>query len=47
MRKMSSVCDYFVIASGTSTTQVRAIADNIARRLGEKGQKIWHTEGER
>ena len=47
MRKMSNVCDYFVIASGTSTTQVRAIADNIARRLKEKGQRVWHLEGER
>lgn len=47
MRKMSSVCDYFVIASGTSTTQVRAIADHIARQLKEKGERIWHMEGAR
>jgi len=47
MRKRSSVCDYFVIASGASTTQVRAIADNIVRRLKEKGQRLWHIEGER
>ncbi len=47
MRKMSGVCDYFVIASGTSTTQVRAIADNIARQLKEKGERIRHTEGQR
>jgi ribosome-associated protein len=47
MRKRSNVCDYFVIASGASTTQVRAIADNIVRRLKEKGQRLWHIEGER
>lgn len=47
MRKMSSVCDYFVISSGTSTTQVRAIAENIARRIREKGERVRHTEGER
>lgn len=47
MRKGSGVCDYFVISSGSSTTQVRAIADNIARRLREKRERIWHTEGER
>lgn len=47
MRKMSSVCDYFVISSGTSTTQVRAIAENIARRLEEKGMRVRHAEGER
>jgi ribosome-associated protein len=47
MRKMSGVCEYFVIASGTSTTQVRAIADNIARRLKEKDERVRHMEGER
>lgn len=47
MRKMPGVCDYFVIASGTSTTQVRAIADHIARQLREKGERIRHSEGER
>ncbi|MDD3905337.1 MAG: ribosome silencing factor [Candidatus Omnitrophica bacterium] len=47
MRKMSSVCDYFVIASGTSTTHVRALSDNIIRTLKEKGQPVRHSEGER
>ncbi|MGN1235777.1 MAG: ribosome silencing factor [Christensenellaceae bacterium] len=27
------LCDYFVIASGKSTTQVKAIADNVDERL--------------
>jgi len=47
MRKIPSVCDYFVIASGTSTTQVRAISDNIARKLKDEGERIWHIEGQR
>ena len=47
MKKMSSVCDYFVIASGTSTTHVRALSDNIIRELKGKGQSLWHVEGER
>jgi ribosome-associated protein len=47
MKKMSSVCDYFVVASGTSTTHVRALSDNIARSLKEKGQSLRHIEGER
>ena len=33
MRKIPSVADYFLITSGTSTTQVRAIADNIIEKL--------------
>ena len=47
MRKIPSVCDYFVIASGTSTTQARAISDNIVEKLKEEGEKLWHIEGER
>ncbi len=47
MRKMLGVCDYFVITSGTSTTHIRAIADHMIRRLKEKGEKLWHVEGER
>jgi ribosome-associated protein len=47
MRKIPSVSDYFVIASGSSTTQVRAISDNIADVLNEKGERAWHIEGAR
>ena len=47
MRRIPSVSDYFVIASGSSTTQVRAISDNIADVLKEKGQRVWHIEGAR
>ena len=47
MRKIPSVCDYFLIASGTSTTQVRAISDNIIEKLKLKDERVWHIEGER
>lgn len=47
MRKISGICDYFVIASGTSTTHVRAISDNIVKHLREKGANPRHMEGER
>lgn len=47
MRKVSSVCDYFVIASGTSTTHVNAIADAIEKRMASQGQRLWHVEGAR
>ena len=45
MRKIPSVSDYFVVASGSSTTQVRAISDNIVDLLKEKGERVWHVEG--
>lgn len=45
LRTMTSVCDYFVIASGSSETQVKAIADQVMEGLAAKGEKVWHTEG--
>jgi ribosome-associated protein len=45
LRTMTSVCDYFVIASGSSETQVKAIADQVVEGLAGQGQKVWHTEG--
>ena len=47
MRGIPSVSDYFVVASGSSTTQVRAISDNIADVLKERGERVWHIEGAR
>ncbi|MDP2912422.1 MAG: ribosome silencing factor, partial [Candidatus Omnitrophota bacterium] len=35
------------IASGASTTQVRAIAEHIVKTLRLKGQRLWHIEGEK
>lgn len=38
----------FIIAEGTSTTQVGAIADHLRERLLEDaGQKPWNSDGER
>jgi ribosome-associated protein len=47
LKKLSSVTDYFIITSGHSDTQVRAIADNITAQLFEKGIKPMGTEGYR
>jgi len=43
----SAVCDYFVIASGGSEPQVKAIAEAISEQLELDGQRVWHTEGYR
>jgi ribosome-associated protein len=45
LRTLTSVCDYFVIASGSSETQVKAIADQVVDGLSRKGEKPWHVEG--
>lgn len=45
VQELTSVTDYFVIASGTSTTHVGALADEVDFRLGEQGTKVLRTEG--
>lgn len=43
----SAVCDYFVIATGGSEPQVKAIADAVVDQLELGGQRVWHVEGYR
>lgn len=45
MRNISLVTDYFIVCSGNSTTQVKAIADNIDEKLAKQGLKMLHKEG--
>lgn len=45
IRSISSVTDYFVICSGSSNTQVRAIADSVEDALQQQGLSLHHTEG--
>lgn len=45
LRALTGVCDWFVIATGESDTQVKAIADQVEAGLAETGEKVWHIEG--
>ena len=45
VRAMSSIGDYFVIVSGGSTRQVKAIYENVARKCKKNRIKIHHYEG--
>lgn len=40
------IADYFVICTGTSTTQIRALAGEVEFRIGESGMNPGHIEGE-
>jgi ribosome-associated protein len=44
LRTLSSVADYFVICSGDSDIQVKAIADAVEEGLEKKGVSPWHRE---
>jgi ribosome-associated protein len=43
----NTVCDYFIICSGTSNTHVNAISGSIQKQVGKLvKEKPWHVEGE-
>ena len=44
-RRLSGATDYFIIASGTSDTHVRALAEHVTEALRREGQRPHHVEG--
>lgn len=42
---LTSVADYFVIVNGTSTTHIRALAEELEDQLAKLGQEPKHIEG--
>ena len=45
LRELEGVCDYFVLATGQSEVQTRAIADAVDEGMRARGMKPWHVEG--
>ena len=45
LRGISSATDFFLLASGRSDTQVRAIAENVVDELKKEGHRPQHVEG--
>ena len=45
IQKMSTIADYMLVVTGTSTRQVKSIADEVARRCKEAGIPIRGVEG--
>ena len=44
--RLPSMFERVVIASGTSNTQVRALADRVQERIREQGSPVYGVEGE-
>jgi ribosome-associated protein len=45
--RLPSMFERVVIATGTSNTQVRALADRVQKRIKELGGRVYGVEGER
>lgn len=45
LRGLDAVADYFLICSGSSEVQVKAVAEAVEDALRAAGAKPWHVEG--
>lgn len=45
--RVSSIADYFLVASGSSSTQVQAISRHVQRKMKEAGFRPYGVEGEK
>ncbi len=45
LKGVTDMADFFVIASGTSDTHVRAVAQHVMEELGKSGTRVQHEEG--
>ena len=45
LKGVTDMADYFLIASGTSDTHVRSVAQNIVEELQKIGIRVQHEEG--
>jgi ribosome-associated protein len=45
LRKITSMADFFIICSGTSDVQVKAIAEAVIEGCRKKDLRVYHVEG--
>lgn len=45
IKELSTLADYFVIASGTSVTNIKMLSDEVEKRMEEENVKLLHREG--
>ena len=45
LRKVTDMTSFFIVCTGESTTQIKAIADNVIEQCRKAGLGIYHIEG--
>ena len=45
--ELTTLADYFVICTGSSNTQIKALSDAVEKDLQERGETVLHREGYR
>lgn len=47
VRGVTTLTEYMLLATGTSDTHLRALCDEVEKKMEEAGERIWHREGYR
>ncbi len=45
IKEITLVADYFILVTGTSTTHIKSLADNLVYELKQQGMSPLHQEG--
>ena len=45
LRKVTDMTDFFIVASGTSDTHVRSVAEHVMEEMKKAGSPVHHVEG--
>lgn len=46
VRKLTTLTDYFIVCSGQSDTQIKALANNVTEKIKKQtGEHVWQKEG--
>ena len=45
LRKLTTMTDFFILCSGDSNVQVKAIVDNVEEKMKKRKIRAWHREG--
>lgn len=45
LRELDAVCDYYVLMTGASDPQIKAIVERVDDGLRKQGERPWHIEG--
>lgn len=45
MRELTSMCDFFTIATADSAPQLKAVVEAVEKELKSRGAEPWHVEG--
>ena len=47
VRGVTPLTEYMLLATGTSDTHLRALCDEVEKKMEEAGERVWHREGYR